>query len=88
MPLYFNGSSVHLLTSDFEGSPNSVKEALACNTPIVARDVGNVKWMLDPVAGCFISQTDDPRVLAALTMQAMSVERIKGRTRLLNSNWT
>lgn len=82
MPFLFNASAVHLLTSDHEGSPNSVKEALACNIPVVSRDVGNVKWMLDSVEGCYVCDTEDPNVLAELTMKAMSCKRVKGRERL------
>ena len=33
VPYYFNATDLHLLTSDFEGSPNSVKESIFCNTP-------------------------------------------------------
>src|SRR5699024_3269589 len=39
MPYYFSASSLHLLTSDFEGSPNSVKESMSCNTPVVSTPV-------------------------------------------------
>lgn len=53
---YFNAANLHLLTSDFEGSPNSVKEALACNTPVVATASGNVEEMLSGLPGCFVSQ--------------------------------
>jgi glycosyltransferase involved in cell wall biosynthesis len=39
---YMNAADALLLTSKWEGSPNSVKEALMCNLPIIARDVGDV----------------------------------------------
>jgi len=39
---YMNAADALLLTSKWEGSPNSVKEALVCNLPIIARDVGDV----------------------------------------------
>ncbi|NOX25222.1 MAG: glycosyltransferase family 4 protein [Deltaproteobacteria bacterium] len=84
MPHLFNAAAAHLLTSDFEGSPNSVKEALACNTPVVARDVGNVSWMLGPVAGCYVSESADPHVLAELIHQAISRDKVAGRQRLID----
>jgi glycosyltransferase involved in cell wall biosynthesis len=46
---YFNASQLHLLTSDYEGSPNSVKESLSCNTPVVSTNVGNVSDILTGV---------------------------------------
>lgn len=46
VPLLLNASDCLLVTSDFEGSPNIVREALACNSPIVSVDVGDVRrWM-------------------------------------------
>jgi glycosyltransferase involved in cell wall biosynthesis len=80
VPYYYNVSSVHLLTSDFEGSPNSVKEALACNLPVVSTNVGNVKEMLNGVEGCFVSESNDPNELADLLFQAYkNREHFNGR---------
>src|SRR5439155_20202719 len=42
VPLYLNASDCLVLASVTEGSPNIVKEALACNLPVVATDVGDV----------------------------------------------
>lgn len=70
MPFYFNGASVHLLTSDFEGSPNSVKESISCNTPVVSTNVGNVKEMLEGAENCFVSDDYSPEVLAKLVVQS------------------
>ena len=38
-----NACDVALLTSIHEGSPQFIKEALACNRPIVSTDVGDVR---------------------------------------------
>ncbi|MCK5879714.1 MAG: glycosyltransferase family 4 protein [Holophagae bacterium] len=82
VPYYFNSASLLLLTSDFEGSPNVVKEALACNIPVVSRDVGNVREMIEGVSGCFVSASADPVELAGLVRQAMEHKRVQGRNRL------
>tara|TARA_Y100001954_G_C15797751_1_gene598530 strand:+ start:150 stop:1076 length:927 start_codon:yes stop_codon:yes gene_type:complete len=55
MPYYLNSSDVLLLTSLWEGSPNIIKEAMACNTPIVSTDVGDVKQIISKTNGCFIT---------------------------------
>lgn len=64
MPLYMNAADVLLVTSKHEGSPNMVKEALACNLPIVSVDVGDVRERLDGVINCAVVPSDDPAVIA------------------------
>jgi teichuronic acid biosynthesis glycosyltransferase TuaC len=64
IPFYFNSSELHLLTSDAEGSPNSVKESLSCNIPVISTAVGNVKDMLQNVPNCYVSTSNDPEELA------------------------
>ncbi len=58
MSVYLNAADALLLTSDREGSPNSVKEAMACNLPVVARDVGDVRQRLRGVHHSFVAQDD------------------------------
>lgn len=64
IPVYMNACDLHLMTSDFEGSPNSVKECLCCNTPVVSTDVGNVRDMISDIPGCYIDDTFTPEKLA------------------------
>jgi glycosyltransferase involved in cell wall biosynthesis len=64
VPFYFCSSELHLLTSEAEGSPNSVKESISCNIPVVATAVGNVEDMLEGVTDCYVSSGNDPEILA------------------------
>lgn len=58
-----NAVDVMLMTSQWEGSPMTVKEALACSTPVVSVRVGDVEEILPGLPGCFIAERD-PRALA------------------------
>lgn len=72
VPKWINACDLHLLSSDQEGSPNSVKECLACNVPVVATNVGNVIDLLFGVDGCYVAKEKDPQELAQLVNQSLS----------------
>ncbi len=81
---YFNAAELHLLTSDFEGSPNSVKEAMACNVQVVSTNVGNVSELLEGVNGSFVSKSTDPEELAELAYRALTFTgEINSRDKLI-----
>jgi glycosyltransferase involved in cell wall biosynthesis len=51
-----------LMTSTVEGSPQIIKEAMACNKPIVSTNVGDVKDLLKGVKNSFLIDSYDPEV--------------------------
>ncbi|MFC5970143.1 glycosyltransferase [Halomarina salina] len=59
VPTYMNAADSLLVTSTSEGSPNTIKEALACNVPIVSTDVGDVAERLRGVTPSAVCRTDD-----------------------------
>ena len=73
-----------LMTSFSEGSPQVIKEALACGCPIVSVDVGDVKERLESVAGCHVAKTREPKELAELLQKALAfATKTQGREKLL-----
>ena len=53
-----NSCDILLLTSFSEGSPQIVKEAMACNCPIIATDVGDIKKIIGKAHNCFVTGFD------------------------------
>lgn len=80
--IYINASDVLLLPSLWEGSPNIVKEAMACNIPVVSTDVGDVKWLFGDVQGYFMAQSK-PYAFAEAIKNALSFRETNGRDRIL-----
>lgn len=78
VPWYMNAADVLLFTSNREGSPNTVKEAMACNLPVVSTDVGDVSERLDGVAHS-TTASDDTALADALLAALQAGERSDGR---------
>ncbi len=66
VPVWLNAADVLLLTSLQEGSPTIVKEAMACDRPVVSVDVGDVASQLDGIEGCFVADADPDALALAL----------------------
>ena len=78
------GVDALLLTSLNEGSPQVIKEALACGCPIVSVDVGDVRERIKGLDGCFVSSTPDPVELSGLLKKALAYSgKTKGRERII-----
>lgn len=76
---YINASNVLLLPSLIEGSPNVVKETMACNVPVVATNVGDVAEVIDHTAGCNVCSFDSSALAAALEVAIRHTGPTTGR---------
>ncbi len=71
----FNKVDVLLMTSISEGSPQVVKEAMACNLPIVSTNVGDVSVLLDDVRNSYVANGRDANELADLVYKSLSASK-------------
>lgn len=64
--LLINGSEAVLMTSFSEGSPQIIKEALACNQRIISVNVGDVVEQLSGVDACVVCQPNKDEIVIEL----------------------
>lgn len=79
MPDVMNAADCLLFTSALEGSPNTVKEALMCNLPIVATPAGDIKERLEGVRPSWICPPAPESLAAALVECLKEPTRSNGR---------
>jgi glycosyltransferase involved in cell wall biosynthesis len=93
---YYNAADVVVLPSIWEGSPNAIKEAMACGVPIVATPVGDVPMLFASTPGHWIVERTPSAIAHAIrqaldlpigrtdgpeTIAWLSLERIAARVR-------
>ncbi len=84
--LLMNAVDVCLMTSLNEGSPQFIKEAMACNCPIVSVDVGDVKEQIEDVENCFITEARPEKIAEKIdTIFTNRSKRTNGREKLMKS---
>ena len=79
MPLYYRAADVFLCASKAEGSPNVIKEALACNLPVVSCPVGDVPERLKGVQPSVIVSRDPQLMGEAIVKILLTRARSNGR---------
>lgn len=59
-------------TSDTEGCPNAVMEAMACGRPVVATDVGDIPFLVDDGKSGFVVRREDEAAFAERVVRLLS----------------
>jgi teichuronic acid biosynthesis glycosyltransferase TuaC len=82
VPKYMSACDVLLLVSDVEGSPMVVKEAMACNLPVVSVPVGDVPQVIGGTEGCYLCSQDPQDVAEKLETALKRGQRTNGREQI------
>ena len=83
IPYYLNAADLLLLTSKWEGSVNVVKEAMACNCPVVSTYVGDVRFVTGNTEGCYITSFVPEDVTKKIKTALAFCSRTNGRQRII-----
>lgn len=84
---YLNSVDVFVCCSFAEGSANVIKEAMACNCPMVVTNSGDAAWVIGDTPGCFIARYDPENFAGNITKALEYVQahrRTNGRDRIKN----
>ena len=81
----YSDADLLLMTSKSEGSPQAVKEAMACNLPCVSTPVGDVRVLLNGVKDSYVSKEHNAEELASLVIKSLKKKGvgISGREQIL-----
>jgi glycosyltransferase involved in cell wall biosynthesis len=82
LALYMNACNALVFPSYQEGSPNIIKQAMACNLPIVATDVGDVRDVIGATHGCHVCPPSPEEFAQAIKKLLCSPARTRGRERV------
>ncbi len=77
--LYYNAGDILVVPSYWESGPYVVKEAMACNLPVIATDVGDVRDVVQKTFGCVIAERNPEAFAAAIKQTLLSVRKTTGR---------
>ena len=72
-----------VMTSFSEGSPQFIKEAMVCGSPLVSVDVGDVKELITGVSGCYLAERTAESIAHKLRDALSFGARTQGRERIV-----
>ncbi len=80
----YQNANLMIMTSISEGSPQVVKEAMACNLPVISTNVGDVSLLLENVKNSAVSTNMEAEELAELAFKAINnqIKGINGRDKI------
>ncbi len=84
MLIYLDDADVLLLTSKWEGSPNIVKEAMACNLPVVATKVGDIEYLFENTEGCYYTDPASDKLAEKINYILNNQIEPNGRHRIID----
>ncbi len=84
MPVYLNAADVLILTSKWAGSPNIVKEAMACNVPVVATKVGDIEYLFGNTEGYYYTDPDPDKLAEIINYVLNNDIKPDGRQRIID----
>jgi len=82
MPLYMNAADLMVMASTIEGSPNAVKEALACNLPVVTVEVGDTAELIEQTEGHLLVPREVGSIAASIVEVCRRGARARSRERM------
>lgn len=82
--LLLNAADCLLVTSHREGGPLVVKEAMACGTPVVSVDVGDVGEVIGETAGCYLAECSPEDIAEKVKMALAFHGKTEGRQRIID----
>lgn len=83
MPFYINAADVVILSSRYEASPMIIKEAMACNCPIVSTDTGDARFIIGKTRDCYVCDRNPKELADRIDAVLAAGMRTNGRDRVL-----
>jgi teichuronic acid biosynthesis glycosyltransferase TuaC len=85
---FYAGATTTILMGYDEGMVNTIHESLACGTPVIAPDVGDIRAIINDTNGILLKDNDDYHLIEATKkVKAIQYNRPEISTSNVNKNW-